>query len=433
MTKQLIGIDSKLLPLKVLKETPGNPQQMDEKTFSGMVKSMKEKGWILDGPTIWEKGENDYQIISGHHRVQAGIEAGIVETQCKVIKGITEEQAKILVLEANQRKGSFDDEILNIFIDDLVENYDYNIDEIIDEVGFDDNIYNIINSEPEEKDDEIPEVVEKFSQLGDLYLLNNHRVLCGDSTDEKQVELLMDGKKANLIMTSPPYWVGKDYEAQETEKDVNDFIEKIVKNISCIMNKDYSRIVINSGTGMATRLKEKNSRVVLLLDKWVNGLFNNDWYLRNIRHWLKRGGSPGPISAKNDFVYSGLEYLMTFYNTKGTQRGQNKISQSWAQQPDWNNIQGDKQENKAGFPVELPLRFILLYSLKNEIVSDIFLGNGTTLIACEKTNRTCYGMELDPYYIDVIIKRYINYTGSTDNCFLIRDNEKIPLRDIKEL
>ena len=140
MTKQLIGIDSKLLPFKVLKETPGNPQQMDEKTFSGMVKSMKEKGWILDGPTIWEKGENDYQIISGHHRVQAGIEAGIVETQCKVIKGITEEQAKILVLEANQRRGEFDDSILTDFIDDIINNSDYDIDSIIEEVGFKQNI-----------------------------------------------------------------------------------------------------------------------------------------------------------------------------------------------------------------------------------------------------------------------------------------------------
>ena len=133
---------------------------MDDKTFNGMVKSMKEKSWLLDSPVIWERGENDYQIISGHHRVQAGIKAGIVETQCKVIKGITEEQAKILVLEANQRKGSFDDELLNLFMDDLIENYDYNIDEIIDEVGFDDSIINGIIQDDKINEKELDEDIE---------------------------------------------------------------------------------------------------------------------------------------------------------------------------------------------------------------------------------------------------------------------------------
>ena len=142
MSKQLIGIEIKRLQLKALKETPGNPQKMDEKTFSGIIESMKNKGWLLDAPVIWEKSENDYQIISGHHRVQAGIKAGILDTDCKVLKGITEEQAKILVLEANQRKGEFDDIILNDFIEDIINNYDYDIDDIINEAGFDDYILN---------------------------------------------------------------------------------------------------------------------------------------------------------------------------------------------------------------------------------------------------------------------------------------------------
>ena len=124
------------LKLSDLKETDGNPQVMDEKVFSGIVKSMKEKGWLLDAPVIWEKGEGDFQIISGHHRVMAGIEAGIIETQCKVIKGITEEQSKILVLEANQRKGSFSSDLLTEYLNDFIDNYDYGINDIIDEVGF---------------------------------------------------------------------------------------------------------------------------------------------------------------------------------------------------------------------------------------------------------------------------------------------------------
>ena len=133
--KQLIGIKYEILPLKILKETPGNPQKMSDQEMKGMIKSMKEKGWILDAPVIWKKSDNDYQILSGHHRVQAGIEAGIVETGCKVVEGITEEQARIFVLEANQRRGRFDEFMFDDFVDDIIN--DFNIDKeiLFDEIG----------------------------------------------------------------------------------------------------------------------------------------------------------------------------------------------------------------------------------------------------------------------------------------------------------
>lgn len=143
--KKLIGIESKLLPLKILKSTEGNPQTMSNDTFNGIVESMKRSGWLLDAPVIREISENEYQIISGHHRVMAGIKAGIVETYCKVLKGITDEQAKILVLEANQRRGSFDNDLLSSFIDDIVNTFDYDIDSIINDVGFDNDDINLLN------------------------------------------------------------------------------------------------------------------------------------------------------------------------------------------------------------------------------------------------------------------------------------------------
>lgn len=149
MEKQLVGIDHKLLQLKILKETPGNPQKMDDKTFVGLSNSMKEKGWLLDAPVIWEKAENDYQIISGHHRIKAAIKAGIVETQCKVIKGITEEQAGVLVLEANQRKGEFDDIMLNDFVTGLVDEYDIDFDELVKQIGIDEKYYDSLNYTPD--------------------------------------------------------------------------------------------------------------------------------------------------------------------------------------------------------------------------------------------------------------------------------------------
>lgn len=135
MKKELVKIDYKILPLKQLKETPGNPQKMTPVQFQGLVNSMKKDGWILDAPVVWHRPDGEYQIISGHHRIQAGIEAGIVETGMKVIEGISEEKALLKVIEANQRRGALDSIELNNFINDIIDNYNMNIDNIYDEIG----------------------------------------------------------------------------------------------------------------------------------------------------------------------------------------------------------------------------------------------------------------------------------------------------------
>ena len=130
-----VGISYSVLRLKSLKETPGNPQKMTPEEFQGMVQSMKQNGWILDAPVIWRKAEGDFQIISGHHRVRAGIEAGILETGCKVIEGLNDAQVNKLVLEANQRKGKFDDDLLNTFIDDIIKETGESLDSIYEQIG----------------------------------------------------------------------------------------------------------------------------------------------------------------------------------------------------------------------------------------------------------------------------------------------------------
>jgi ParB-like chromosome segregation protein Spo0J len=154
MEKNLVGIEIKRLNLKSLKETTGNPQKMNDSTFGGIVESMKKKGWLLDPPVIWEKSENNYQIISGHHRIMAAIEAGILDTDCKVLSGLTEEQANLLVVEANKRRGDFDDELLSDFVNDLIYDHDYNYEDILEDTGL--NIDEIVlydNSYVETVDD----------------------------------------------------------------------------------------------------------------------------------------------------------------------------------------------------------------------------------------------------------------------------------------
>ncbi len=376
-----------------------NPRQLTKKQLNDLIESFKSLGTLEPAVINQYKGRENI-IISGHQRIKVAQVMDMKEYPCIEVKFPLKKE-KEANIRMNANTGEWDTDILaNEFdTEDLID-WGMDIDFTPDtEAGLTD------------EDDVPPEPEEPTTKPGDLYQLGPHRLLCGDSTNIQHVEQLMDGEKANLMMTSPPYWVGKDYETQENEQEIDVFVNGIIKACLTAMNKDEARIVINSGTGMATRIKEKKSRVILIIDKWVNGLYKNGWLLRNIRHWLKGGGSAGPISAKTDFVYSGMEYLLSFYHTDGNQRGQNKISESWCQQPNWNDIQGDKQENKAGFPVELPNRFILLYSLDGEIVFDQFGGNGTTLIACEKTQRVCRMMELDPKYCDVIVKRWEEYTG----------------------
>jgi len=144
MTKKLIGIEIKRLALKSLEPMPGNPQHMSDVQFKGLVKSMKAKGWLLDAPVCRLMSDGTYQTISGHHRIRAGIEAGILDTDCKVLKDIDDKTAKKLVLEANQRRGAFDDKELNAFINDIMAGTDIDIDDLYDDIGI------IIEDKPEQ-------------------------------------------------------------------------------------------------------------------------------------------------------------------------------------------------------------------------------------------------------------------------------------------
>lgn len=125
----------KKLTLSELEETFGNPQEMDEKEFNGLVESIKEKGFILDDPVVWEYKTGKYRIISGHHRTKAAIKAGYTELNCKVLVGITEKQARLLVLEANKRRGKLNTLKFERYIQDILSDFDINMDEINKEIG----------------------------------------------------------------------------------------------------------------------------------------------------------------------------------------------------------------------------------------------------------------------------------------------------------
>jgi DNA modification methylase len=373
---------------------PNNPRLIKDEKFRKLVKSIQDFPDMLNvRPIVVNK---DMVVLGGNMRLKAIKEAGHTEVAVEIVDW-NEQQQKEFIVKDNVGFGEWD-------WDDLANNWDA---QELSEWGLDIPNFDATVLEAEEDDFAVPYGgIETDIVLGDLFEIGEHRLLCGDSTDSDAVVRLMNGYKANLLMTSPPYWVGKDYETQESEEEIEKFIIDIANTSLLAMYDDYSRIIINTGTGRATSLKgEKDTRVILLLDKWINILLDNGWKLRYIRHWIKGGGASTPRRPIDDVVYCGIEYLLTFYKAGSKSRGQNRISESWVQQSDWTDIKGDKQENKAGFPVELPARYIKLYSLENEIVYEPFTGNGTTIVASHQLNRKCYGMELDPKYCQVIVDR----------------------------
>lgn len=392
-------------------------KEMSKDEFAKLEKSFTQNGSLMAW-TVWESKDKKY-LLDGvgrqllyEEKEKAGLNPP-EKVYCNFLdlKNKKEAAKAVLILSSQYRR--ITDDGLNEFINTngLLTDFPELTTEIdLPDFDMDKFIESNFELEPEKDLDEVPAVPKKaLSKLGDLFEIDGkHRVLCGDSTKESDVKLLMNGKKCNLIMTSPPYWVGKDYEYQKSEKEIDEFIEKNVKAILNTIDGDFSRIVINSGTGSATAVNEKNTRVILLLDKWIDNFLNHGWVLRHIRLWIKGGGDTIPRSPVVDMVYHGAEFIMTFYKKNSKSRGQNRLSESWCQQENWSDIKGDKNINGAGFPVELPLRNIKLYCLENEIVFDPFLGNGTTLIAAEQNNNIGFGLELDPIYIDVILKRYKN-------------------------
>lgn len=302
--------------------------------------------------------------------------------------------------------------------------------------------------DPGSQDDKADELLEKWGvQLGDLWQLGEHFVFCGDSTTWDAAAIVMGwAEKENretaaaLAFLSPPYWVGKEYEREKTEQEIDLFIKNAAFVIYNIVRPDNSRIVINTGTGFTTALDKRNKRqVLLLIDKWTNAFHQVGWNLRHVRHWLKGGllsatgarqdmidqhceligayesDAGAPMKFDDTFDDADIKLLMTFYDRGGKQRGQNRTGQGWAQKSYWDDIRGTASANGhvAAFPLELPMRHLLLYTKRGEIVVDTFCGSGTTLIACEILQRRCRTIDIKPGYVAATLERWSKMTGQT--------------------
>src|SRR3990167_181791 len=381
------------LEISNLRPYEKNARRHPQKQIDVLAKNIERFGFTT--PVLVSE---DNEVIAGHGRLLALKQLGRTEVPCVRMEGLTKEEIKALRLADNQiaSMGEWD---MGLAIEELKGLSD----EMFDLTGFDKDL--IIG--PDEQDDIIPENAPPVAKLGDIWALGRHRVMCGDSMKKEDVAMLMGEKKADMVFTDPPY--GVDYQ-KKTENIVNQR-----KNILPVANDNLGKdalklIVFPAFQNIANNLKnggvyyicspqggELGLMMMMMMDAGIE--------CRHMIVWKKDRAvfSMGRL----DYDYQHEPIL---YGWRGSHKhignGQYKTSVWDIPRPSASKLHPTMK------PVELMVNAILNSTKEEDLVIDYFLGSGSTLIACEKTNRICYGMELDPKYVDVIIERYEQYTGT---------------------
>ena len=368
--------------------------------------SLREFGFI--NPVIIDR---DYNVIAGHGRIEAAKAEGISEVPCVFADYLTEAQKKAYILADNRMAmdAGWDEELLRVEIEALqAESFDIGL------TGFDESeIADLFETDSEVKDDgfDVDAELERppVTKSGDLWMLGNHRLLCGDSTKEETYTFLMDGKKANLVVTDPPYNVNYEGSAGKIKNDNMEngrFYQFLLDAFACmekVMENDASIYVFHADTeGLNFR----------------KAFADAGFYLSGTCIWKKQSLVLGhsPYQWQHEPVLFG-------WKKKGRHQWYTGRKESTIWEFDRPKKNGDHPTMK---PVPLVAYPIKNSSMSNCIVLDPFGGSGSTLIACEQTDRVCHTIELDEKFCDVIVKRYIEQAGTTENVYVGRNGEKIP-------
>lgn len=398
------GARSDYWDISKLKLWDKNPRSIKDKRFNELKERLKRQGQIK--PLLVTKTG---VVIGGNMRLRAMQQLGYKNVWVSITNAETDKDIFDLALTDNEEFGYYEQEQLaelasNIGLTELeLQSYEL----VLGEPTTLTDILNQFGPEDEVVEDEAPELDETGepeSKLGEIYKLGRHRVMCGDSTDRANVELLMDGKKADMVFTDPPY--GIEFQSNFREKTPQ--FSKIANDAEIL---DISPILREHTKGQSV------SYICTRWDvypQWVATL--SDFNIKNCVVWYKRGGGLGDL--KHSYI-PNHEFIIVAH--RGVVELQEKRHPDvWEMKRDsFNSYQHPTQK-----PVELPSFAIRNHSKQDGIILDLFLGSGSTLIACEQTDRTCYGMELDPRYIDVIRKRYAKYIGEEERWQEVTPNVK---------
>ncbi|KAB2953947.1 DNA modification methylase [Heliorestis acidaminivorans] len=402
------------VPVNDIKPAKYNPRQdlkPGDPAYEKLKRSISEFGYVE--PIIWN--ETTGHIVGGHQRYKVLVAEGYEEVECVVVN-LLPEREKALNVALNKVTGDWEYEALADLLKELDEqDFDVTL------TGFDaaeiDDLFNQVHDKEAKEDDyDVNKALEEgtFVQRGDLWLLGHHRLFCGDATKAEDLRLLMDGKKANLLLTDPPYNV--DFESASGLKIQNDKQD----------NEAFYQFLFSAFTNMAENMAPGASAYVFHADteglNFRKAFIEAGFHLSGVCIWKKNslvlGRSP----------YNWIHEPILFGWKKG---GKHRWYTGRSETTVWNY---DKPKKNSDHPTMKPVP-LLCYPIKNSsqvnaIVLDPFGGSGSTLIACEQIDRICFTLELDPKYATVIVKRFIEQVGTDEEVFVLRDGVKTAFADL---
>jgi len=373
-----IKIDAiKALPVDALMPYPNNARTHSAEQVAQIAASIKEFGF--NNPVLIDAERG---IIAGHGRLEAARLLGLESVPTIELAHLTEAQRKAYILADNKLalNAGWDVEALRVELEGL-QDLDFDLGligfDISELAGFLDTTEGLTDP------DAIPEAPEPVARLGDVWVLGNHRLMCGDSTSIDAVEKLMDGQKADMVFTDPPYGM---------------FLDTDYSKMGATKTK-YRQVIGDH--------EDFNAQDIFgVIQSPIYYLWGADYYSDTIP--LYKDGSyfvwsKAQSESENSVFGSRFELCWRYPKRKKEVwfvRGINQSSERLGEHP-------------TQKPTELTIRAVELETKLKAIVVDLFGGSGTTLIACEKTNRNCYMMELDPKYCDIIVQRWEDFTGET--------------------
>ncbi len=392
-------MQSTLINIDLLKENPDNPRTITDPKFQALIKSVKEFPKMLEvRPIAFKTG---YVVLGGNMRLRACKAAGIKEVPAIDCSEMTEEQQREFIIKDNIGFGEWNWEQI---VTDWPEAVEWGLD-IPDKFQ--------VHMEASEDDYEIPDVIETDIVLGDLFEIGEHRLLCGDSTDSDAVAKLMNGSKADMVFTSPPYNGNTDADRGGKKNMKGLYLDNETDNKSSSEYLEFNEAIFNSiylilnelGVILYNINYNKNSP-----SEYIDIIHSaKDKYdLVETIIWEKQLA----VSLQGNNLTRIYEFIFVLFNGEGKpklNKGQTECEKNL-----WkiSNIGANNEHHSACFPVALVDKAINLYAKDGALLFEPFTGSGTTMVAAHQLNRKCYGMELDPKYCQVIIDRMLKLDPS---------------------
>ena len=392
--------------LKIQELSPAdyNPRKdlkSGDSEYEKLKRSIEEFGYV--DPVIWNKATG--KVVGGHQRLKVLLDMGLTEVECVVIE-MDEDKEKALNVALNKISGDWDKDKLSLLIADL-QGADFDVSLTgFEPAELDDLFKDTLEDGIKEDEFDVDAELQKpsITKAGDVWLLGGHRLICGDSTKPETYAILMDGKKANLVVTDPPYNVNYEGSAGKIKNDNMEnnafyqFLYDAFENMEKVMAADASIYVFHADTeGLNFR----------------KAFADAGFYLSGTCIWKKQS----LVLGRSPYQWQH-EPCLFGWKKSGKHQWYSGRKETTIWEFDKPKKNGDHPTMK---PIPLIAYPIMNSSMSNCIVLDPFGGSGSTLMACEQTNRICYTVELDEKFCDVIVKRYIEQVGITDHVTVQRD------------